>query len=138
MLDTARRDRQRYGNTVHVWTVQDPGSAGKEVAQDKGKMLAGFPVHAERVTGDEAVRAEPFAAQAEAGNVRLVRGPWNAAYVDELTAFPNGAFDDQVDGSSGAFNKLTRTPAPSTSGPSVYHARGTPGQPPYPYGKYGS
>src|SRR5262249_54039895 len=109
----------------------DPGSAGKEVAEDKVKMLAGFPVHAERVTGDKAVRAEPFAAQAEAGNVRLVRGPWNAAYVDELTAFPNGANDDQVDGSSGAFNKLTRTPAPSSTGPSVYSPRGDAGRWPY-------
>ena len=45
-------------------------------------------------------------AQCEAGNVRLVEGIWNRDYVDELTAFPAGRHDDQVDASSGAFAKL--------------------------------
>jgi predicted phage terminase large subunit-like protein len=52
------------------------------------------------------VRAEPFSAQAEAGNVKVLRAAWNAAYFDELCAFPNGTNDDQVDGSSGAFNRI--------------------------------
>ena len=42
------------------------------------------------------------------GNVCLVQGEWNAAYLDELCIFPNGRFDDQVDASSGAFAQLTR------------------------------
>jgi hypothetical protein len=62
------------------------------------------------VTGSKEVRADPFAAQAEARNVRLVRGPWNGAYLDELTIFPNGANDDVVDASSGAFAKLGSAP----------------------------
>ena len=37
--------------------------------------------------------------------MKLVKGPWNAAYLDELTAFPRGKYSDQVDASSGAFNK---------------------------------
>jgi predicted phage terminase large subunit-like protein len=65
-------------------------------------------VHTETVTGDKATRLAPFAAQAEAGNVSLLQGAWNGQYLDELTAFPNGAHDDQVDATSGAFNKLTR------------------------------
>jgi phage terminase large subunit-like protein len=40
------------------------------------------------------------------GNVRLVGGAWNSAYLDELCAFPEGPHDDQVDASSGAFAKL--------------------------------
>jgi predicted phage terminase large subunit-like protein len=64
-------------------------------------------VHVDRVTGQKDVRAMPFAAQCEAGNVRLVLGQWNREYIDELCAFPNGSHDDQVDASSGAFNKLT-------------------------------
>src|SRR5262249_18454240 len=66
----------------------------------------GHSIRADKVTGSKEVRAEPFASQAEAGNVRLVRGPWNGAYLDELTSFPNGAHDDAVDASSGAFGKL--------------------------------
>lgn len=101
---TAELDRQRYGR-VSIWIEQEPGSGGKESAEASIRNLAGFAVRAERATGDKIVRAEPFAAQCEAGNVRLVKGPWNAAYLDELTAFPFGKYSDQVDGSSGAFNK---------------------------------
>jgi predicted phage terminase large subunit-like protein len=69
-------------------------------------MLAGYSVKTEPSTGSKEVRADPFAAQAEAGNVKLKNGPWNTAYLDELMSFPNGKHDDQVDSSSGAFNKL--------------------------------
>lgn len=71
-------------------------------------LLAGFVVHAEPETGDKEARAAPFAARCEAGNVSLVRGTWNEAYLDELCVFPTGAFKDQVDASSGAFGRLVR------------------------------
>ena len=54
-------------------------------------------VSAERETGSKAVRAEPFAAQCEAGNVYLKRGPRNNSFIDELCNFPTGSNDDQVD-----------------------------------------
>jgi hypothetical protein len=44
---------------------------------------------------------------AEAGNVALVPGPWNGAFLDELSTFPQGAHDDQVDAASLAFSQLT-------------------------------
>lgn len=47
-----------------------------------------------------------MAAQAERGNIRLIRGNWNAQFLDEMYAFPEGAHDDQVDAASGAFNAL--------------------------------
>lgn len=102
-LQTAQMD----GAGVQVWVEQEPGSGGKESAMLSVRRLAGFTVHVDRVTGDKAVRAMPYAAQCEAGNVKLVRGAWNRDYIDEMCAFPNGAHDDQVDASSGAFNKLT-------------------------------
>lgn len=103
---TAELDRIRYGNTVHIWHEQEGGSGGKESAENTNRNLAGYIVHADHVTGDKVTRSYPYQAQCEAGNVRLVRGAWNQAYIDELTGFPNGAFSDQVDSSSGAFNKL--------------------------------
>jgi predicted phage terminase large subunit-like protein len=106
MLRTAQADAAKYGNAVSQWVEQEPGSSGKESAEATVRQLAGFPVYAEPSTGSKEVRAEPFAAQAEAGNVRLVRGPWNGEYIEELCSFPNGRNDDQVDGSSGAFNHL--------------------------------
>jgi hypothetical protein len=66
-------------------------------------------VYADRVTGHKEVRADPFAAQVQGGNVHLVAGEWVSAYLDELEVFPSGKWKDQVDASSGAFNKLAGT-----------------------------
>ncbi len=90
---------------------QDPGQAGKVQKSDMVAMLAGRVVHAEPETGDKVTRAAPFSAQCEAGNVSLVRGEWNEAYLDELCLFPAGQFKDQVDASSGAFGRLVTSAA---------------------------
>ncbi len=103
---TTEIDAAAYGRRYTVVVEQEPGSGGKESAEFTVKQLAGYTVKIERVTGDKASRAGPFAAQAEAGNVRLVRGAWNRAYLDELVGFPHGVHDDMIDGSSGAFNHL--------------------------------
>jgi predicted phage terminase large subunit-like protein len=105
MRQTAMLDEQKYGH-VAIWHEQEPGSGGKDSADATTRNLAGFAVRAERITGDKQTRAMPFAAQCEAGNVDLIAGAWNAAFLDELTTFPNAAHDDQVDAASGAFNKL--------------------------------
>jgi predicted phage terminase large subunit-like protein len=86
---------------------QEPGSGGKESAETSVRLLAGHAITVDRPSGDKVVRADPFAAQWQAGNVRLLRGPWNREYLDELEQFPTGKHDDCVDASSGAFNYLT-------------------------------
>lgn len=93
------------GHNVDVWVEREPGSGGKESAENTIINLQGFSAWADQVTGDKVTRAMPFAAQSEVGNVSIVDAPWNKAYLDELAGFPNG-FKDQVDASSGAFNKL--------------------------------
>lgn len=105
ILQTAHLDQQRY-REVAIWVEQEPGSGGKESAENTVRNLAGFTTRAEPVHGDKELRAGPLAAQAEVGNVFLLAGDWNQQYLDELVAFPNGTYKDQVDGSSGAFNKL--------------------------------
>ena len=94
------------GHGTAIWIEQEPGSGGKESAEATIRSLAGFTVKAERPSGDKATRAEPLAVQVEAGNVRLLRGPWNQAFVDEMKTFPVGKYKDQVDAASGALNKL--------------------------------
>lgn len=111
ILQTAELD----GTHVDVWTEQEPGSGGKESAEATVKNLAGFNAHREPVTGDKVSRARPLAAQAEVGNVRLVRGAWNRAWLDEASLFPSGRYKDQIDASSGAFNKLALAAKPSRS-----------------------
>jgi predicted phage terminase large subunit-like protein len=91
-----------------VWIEQEPGSGGKESAENTIRNLAGFKVFADKVTGDKVSRAEPFAAQCEGGNVKLRKASWNRGYLDRITAFPHGTYADDVDASSGAFNKLVR------------------------------
>ena len=58
------------------------------------------------MTGSKQVRAQPFAAQVQAGNVSLHAGPWVQAFWDECEVWPRGEFDDQIDAAAGAFNKL--------------------------------
>jgi len=101
-----KQTAQVDGTGVNVWVEQEGGSSGKESAEITIKELAGFNVKAERPTGEKTARAEPFASQMEAGNVYMVKADWNKDYLDELRLFPAGSHDDQVDGSSGGFNKL--------------------------------
>ena len=100
---------QMDGTLVDVYTEQEPGSGGKESAQNTVLNLAGFAVHIDRVSGDKYTRAKPFCSQCEALNVVLIEGDWNQAYIDELHNFnpDKGGLKDQVDASSGAFNKLS-------------------------------
>jgi predicted phage terminase large subunit-like protein len=105
ILQTAQLDKQRYGDSVHIVIEQPPGLA-KESTDTVVRMLAGYSVYADKVMKDKVSRAEPFAAQCEARNVRVVAGNWNIAYYQELESFPLGKHDDQVDASSGAFNRL--------------------------------
>jgi predicted phage terminase large subunit-like protein len=102
----AEKDRNRFQN-ISTWVEQEPGSGGKDSAAATIRRLAGHNIRADRVSGDKELRAGPLAAQCEAGNVRLVAGPWNSAFLDEMCMFPHGTHDDQVDAASGAFNKIT-------------------------------
>jgi predicted phage terminase large subunit-like protein len=107
ILRTARDDANRAGPTVRIWHQQDPGSAGLDSAQATSRMLArlGFTARFETVTGDKEVRAGPWSTACQGGHVRLMRGAWNQAFIEEHTAFPKGNHDDQVDAASGAFAK---------------------------------
>lgn len=112
ILNTASRD----GVQVRQSLPQDPGQAGKGQVLAMTRMLAGYQVKSSPETGDKVVRAEAFAAQVNVGNVVMLRGPWNDALVDELKLFPNGAYDDQVDALSRAFNELLGAVDPSPAG----------------------
>lgn len=98
------------GTGIKIWGPQDPGAAGIDAANAFKKMLAGYTVATERETGSKEVRADPFAAQVNAGNVRLLKAPWNTAFIEELRVFTGAAngVDDQVDAAAGAFNKLSK------------------------------
>jgi predicted phage terminase large subunit-like protein len=102
------RTAQLDGRHVSIRLPQDPGQAGKGQAADLIAMLSGYPVFAQVVTGDKVTRALPLAAQWQAGNVEVVRGPWNEAFFGELEGFPKANHDDQVDAAADAFVALPR------------------------------
>jgi predicted phage terminase large subunit-like protein len=109
MLQTAVSDRSRYGvMQPRIVVEREGGSSGKDSVWATAQLFDGFPISVELPTGSKEARAEPFAAQCEAGNVSLVRGAWNAEYVEELGLFPKGPYADQVDASSGAYNRLAQ------------------------------
>lgn len=94
------------GQNTTVWVEQEPGSAGKDGAKSTILNLAGWRVYADRPTGDKVERADPYSVQVNAGNVLLLKAEWNRPYIQEHAVFPNGKYKDQVDASSGAFNRL--------------------------------
>jgi predicted phage terminase large subunit-like protein len=107
-------------NDVRVVLARDPASAGKFEAMVYLADLAEYDVHAvpdQRGKASEGVdvkvvRARPVSAQADQGNIRVVRAPWNAAFFNEAEDFPLGDFDDQIDALSGAYRQtLTLWPA---------------------------
>jgi predicted phage terminase large subunit-like protein len=102
LLNLASQD----GAGVTIRLPQDPGQAGKAQAHGFVRALAGYHVVAKPVSGAKETRAAPASAQAERGNVKLVRGAWNDAFLDELAAFPAGGHDDQVDALADAINEL--------------------------------
>lgn len=75
---------------------------GLALVQDLRRIfdIRGVPLRPVRVDTDKYTRALAWANLAEEGKVYLVRGPWIKDFLDEVTRFPNGAHDDQVDGVS--------------------------------------
>ncbi len=109
-----RATAEADGWDVSIRMEQEPGSSGVDVIDlYSRRILQGYDFRAEKVTGDKATRANGLAAAMEAGNVDLVRAHWNRDLVDELSEFPLGGHDDQVDAMSGAFRELSRGGTPS-------------------------
>jgi PBSX family phage terminase large subunit len=110
MLRAAERDPPG----TQIWCEEEPGSAGKTVISHLTRnVFAGYSFRGERSTGPKSARAQPLAAMAESGNIKLLRGYWNKSFLDEAECFPLGTKDDQIDAASLAFSKV------AMKGPSV-------------------
>ena len=57
-------------------------------------------------TGSKEARAEPMAAQWQAGNFDILYGAWNDMYLDQLENFPESKFKDMVDASANGFAEI--------------------------------
>lgn len=105
IVEVSTNDRNEVPG-VKISIPQDPGFGGKAFKWRVSELLMGFNYECTPETGDKVTRAEPFSAQVGAERVYLLRGPWNAIYIDELRNFPGQSLKDQVDASSRAFTTL--------------------------------
>lgn len=110
-----------------LWLEEEPGHNAKQVKIIASKQLARFSPRFDKVDKKKWIRAKPLAAQAEQGNVYIVKGDWNQDLIDELVNFDpeeKGLYhDDLVDATAGAVNRLLVKPEQKPSLP----PRGAPG-----------
>jgi predicted phage terminase large subunit-like protein len=111
IAQTAQADRRLA--EVKGWAApmirmeQEPGAASTYlIGEFRRRRLVGFDFRGVRPRGSKLDRARPLSAPADAGELRLLRAPWNGDFLDELCAFPVGRHDDQVDALSGAFEQV--------------------------------
>jgi predicted phage terminase large subunit-like protein len=97
------------GRACRISIPQDPGQAGVDQVATYAELLKGFTFSFRRPTANKIVRAGPLSAQASARNVTLVRGDWNAPFLEEAESFPDEneqEHDDQIDAASDAFAEV--------------------------------
>ncbi len=113
MRETAEAD----GPAVRIRIPRDPGAAGVQAAASDVQGLDAYVVSAVAVTGSKELRAEVVSKQAhpqstggQEGRFRVLKGPWNEAFFQELEEFPEGDHDDIVDALSDAYAELQAIP----------------------------
>lgn len=91
---TAERD----GREILIVIPQDPGQAGKGQHDEYRDLLAGYEVRRYVPPSNKEIMARPVSASVDAGDVYMVRAPWNRAFLNTVCPFPTkGIHDDDVD-----------------------------------------
>ena len=91
---------------AHLKLIEDAANGPAVISSLKQKVPGIIPV---KPDGSKVARAHAVSPGVEAGNVYLPReAPWLREYIEELSAFPNGAHDDQVDCTTQALKRLQR------------------------------
>jgi predicted phage terminase large subunit-like protein len=110
---SAMRDRIIYetatmdGYAVPQGREQEPGASGKDTAIQFLARFAAWNPFVRPASGSKFERADPLVAKAQSTGIRLVAGPWNQAFVDELISFGSGtAHDDATDAAAGAYSRV--------------------------------
>jgi predicted phage terminase large subunit-like protein len=105
---TAELDEERFlvGSTT-IWIEQEPGSGGKESAENTITNLIGYAAYIDVAHANKIARSEPYQAALYNEKVEVVIA-WAQEFIDEHERAPAGEFQDQWDAASGAFNKLMK------------------------------
>jgi predicted phage terminase large subunit-like protein len=96
------------GRGVRVRWEEEFGASGKRDTAHLVKLLDGWITGGISPWGDKVMRAKPLAVQAQAGNVKVKRGPWNRRWLGQMHGFPDTPHKDEVDAASGAYEAIRR------------------------------
>ncbi len=92
----------RHGYSHRSTIKIEPKASGKTVVQEL-KAETKLNVLEDRVPKDDKVtRANAAAPTCESGRVKLIYGPWNDYFLNQIAAFPNGKHDEVIDNLSSA------------------------------------
>jgi len=111
-IDPARTDATMHnlagqdGVSCAVRWEQEGGASGKRDTYHIVTSFQGYDARGIPPQGDKITRAKPLAAQALAGNVKLLRGPWNERWLNHMHGQPDLDHDDEMDAASGMYNEL--------------------------------
>jgi len=117
-----KQTAQLDGSGTRIYMEQEPGSSGiMQIDYYARQVLQGMSFWGIKTTGPKEERAVPVSSAAEAGNIRLVKGTWLNAFLDEFESFPQGMHDDIVDAVSGAVSQLRIVqPLKASTGPQIW------------------
>ena len=94
IADTAIEDQTYSSTRVETYIPQDPNAQAKYATQQWIMNLAGkgIPVRSIKASPHKSKLDKflPFAAVAEAGMVKVVRGEWNEMFFNELESYTGG------------------------------------------------
>jgi len=94
MVETAKRDLQLGCARAHIEAV---GGYVDTYNRVRNTLRGIATVRKIQPETDKVSRASALEPIFEAGNVYVVKAPWNEAWQKEFLAFPGGKHDDQVD-----------------------------------------
>jgi predicted phage terminase large subunit-like protein len=104
----AEQTKTRY---LVCWELE-PGAAAIRYNRQLVVMLAGLDAAGVPTRGaSKAARANPLAKQAMAGNVKLLRAPWNERFLAHMHGQPDLPHDDIMDAAGTVFRQLTESVA---------------------------
>ena len=75
----------------------EPKASGKSLVQQLKAETNLNIVESANPTKDKVTRASEITAKVEAGRVKLIKGNWNDAFLNEVCVFPKGKHDEAVD-----------------------------------------
>lgn len=109
--NTASRDAKH----CTIVLFKDPAQAGVVEIDDYITLLNMYNVRTLVETKKKYLRWLPLSAQAEQGRVKLLRAPWNNAFLNEAenVSMDGKSHDDQIDAASGAYEWLVQHSASS-------------------------